>query len=148
MPDDGRRFELIDGELYVNRRPSFCISVPLTGVPAADRTPRRSPPAATQADHHRPARRRRPVPAHRAPAHRNPAAGRAGRPPPREQTTNQPGIRKGPGVQVVLEDRSVHPVAAYQAAILTEDDEHTHTLARHILHTVAAWRQLVVDAII
>ena len=57
-----------------------------------------------------------------------------------EQTTNEPGLR--PGVQVVLEDRSVHSVAAYQAAILTGDDEHAHTLARHILHTVAAWRQL------
>jgi thymidylate kinase len=61
-----------------------------------------------------------------------------------EQATNPPGSRPGvrPRIDVVLEDRSVHSVAAYQAAILTTDDEHAHALARHILAAVAAWRPL------
>jgi thymidylate kinase len=57
-----------------------------------------------------------------------------------EQTTTPPGIQSG--AQVVLEDRGVHSVAVYQAAILAEDDAHAHTLARHILRTVGAWRPL------
>jgi len=55
----------------------------------------------------------------------------------RHENTDPP-----PGVEVVLEDRGVDSVAAYQAAILTEDDEHAHTLARQILHTMAMWRPL------
>ena len=49
--------------------------------------------------------------------------------------------------QVVLEDRGVHSVAAYQALILTGDDDHAHTLARRILRTVADWRPLP-DAVV
>ncbi len=50
--------------------------------------------------------------------------------------------RTGPTVEVVLEDRGVYSVAAYQAVILTGDDQHAHILARHILRAVAAWRPL------
>lgn len=48
------------------------------------------------------------------------------------------------GVDVILEDRGVDTIAAYQAAILTSDHPETspELVARHVLSTARRWRPL------
>jgi hypothetical protein len=43
--------------------------------------------------------------------------------------------RLRPAVQVVLEDRGPHSLAAYQGAITAEDDDRAYEVAREILST-------------